>query len=157
MASPPCRSSPGTQFALGKQPHKEPQGPPELNRLKDICCFVIAWIIIEVIFNPHGMSNKGEASPRHLCDNCSDSCKMLHVVIMEACKRSTTLFSGSYQEEDEQNGHGRAGQEPPSELMGLAGAPPGLESLLIGGTLSQLPALSSQPWRRRQWGPGCKI
>merc|ERR1719342_597647 len=36
---------------------------------------------------PHGMANKGVAGPRHLCDNCSDGCKVLHVVVMEARRK----------------------------------------------------------------------
>ena len=80
------------------------------------------------------MANKGEAGPRHLCDDCSDSCQMLHVVVMEACNGASFCSQRVYQEEDEQNGHGQAGQEPPSEGMGLEGAPPGLECLLLGDT-----------------------
>ena len=28
--------------------------------------------------------------------------------------------------------------------------------MVMRATLSHVPALSSQPWRRRQWGPACK-
>ena len=43
---------------------------------------------MKVVFDPHGMANKGEAGPRHLCDDCSDSGQVLHVVVMEACNRA---------------------------------------------------------------------
>ena len=36
------------------------------------------------------------------------------------------------QEEDEKSGRGQAGQQPPSERLGLGGSPPGLECFLTG-------------------------
>ena len=55
-----------------------------LNKIdsKDI---VFCDLAIKGVFDPHGMANKGEAGPRHLCDDCSDSGQVLHVVVMEAC------------------------------------------------------------------------
>ena len=55
-----------------------------LNKIgsKDIA---FVFVTIRVVFDPHGMANKGEVGPRHLCDDCSDSGQVLHVVVMEAC------------------------------------------------------------------------
>ena len=93
-ASRPCQSSQGTQFPQGKQLHKGLQGQPKENWLK-IQRHSFFWcvdnLMIWLTVDPHGMAKKGEAGPRHLCDNCSDGCKVLHVVVMEACSAEVDI------------------------------------------------------------------
>ena len=108
------------------------------------------WLTVD----PHGMAKKGEAGPRHLCDNCSDGCKVLHVVVMEACSAKRDMRGSLRVTRRKMSRSAMARQVKSHQVKGWGekgrhlewNAPP---RLVMRVTLSHVPALSSQPWSRR--------